>query len=502
MRHLIYTFVLFTTFIQSSYAQPISEYILNEIEPRTNEIIDSVLMLSDSTSIYREDLGLEDCQYINYWNKRKSLIPEKDYFNLINHKSPIIRFHSYIYILDNKLPLSKMEFINYHLADLEYVQYVTSRYQLNEITWKLYENKYETRWIKTGPGYKPLIQHVIEAANFSKNELEILYRSIIKKDLNSKEFPLSQLSLTESNYSIIKSLAHQKNTTAIAMLAEYQKEENQDFLFNYLDSVFYLKTNRENKRFVEHSVKYDYPKGSIDRFLKFYEELKTSNSHNIHKYVYKHYAKNNTPIRKELMTRLLLESSNATEQRRKEIYKNIVSLLWHVPDGELIDFRIEFWEKFGRLKCSSFRHIKSQYPDVAFRIANAELDRLEYDNYNSRHHINCLRKFVGNIVDNNLSPEKYINWALISKDQDLPEQALALSSIYSFPSSKVYVLNLMQSDNSSIRFRRIIDALVEFKLSENEKEEIREWVKPYRESEKSSKYAYPLEENLKKMGIE
>ena len=53
-----------------------------------------------------------------------------------------------------------------------------------------------------------------------------------------------------------------------------------------------------------------------------------------------------------------------------------------------------------------------------------------------------------------------------------------------------------------MRFRRIIDAMVEFELSEHEKIQILNWVEPYRESEKYSRYPYPLEENLKKMGIE
>ena len=162
------------------------------------------------------------------------------------------------------------------------------------------------------------------------------------------------------------------------MLAEYQRDENQNFLLSKIDSIFQNKANRENRRFVEHSVKYDYPDGSIDLFLKFYEDLMASDSHHLHKWIYKHYAKNNTPIRKKRLESLLLDSTNATGQKRKDNFTRITSLLKDVPENELTEFRIEFWEKSGELKCSSFRHINSHDPDVAFEIAKTELDRLEH----------------------------------------------------------------------------------------------------------------------------
>ena len=285
------------------------------------------------------------------------------------------------------------------------------------------------------------------------------------------------------------------------MLAEYQKEENQDFLLKQLDSVFYFKTNRENRRFVEHSVKYDYPKGSIDRFLKFYEELKATDSHFIHKHSYLNYAKNNTPIRNKLMTALLLDAANSSDERKKEIFERISSLLWKVPDSEMIDFRIEFWKNGGRLKCSSFRHINSKYPELAFSIAKTELGKLENDNYNRKHYYNCYRKFIGNVADNNISPEKYINWTLKSSNQDLQNLALAMLCEYSYHSSKKLVFGLMESDSTPMRYRRIIDAVLHFELNESEKEQIQRWVNPYRIMEKTSKYPYPIEENLEKIGI-
>ena len=245
LKKLKYSIVFMTNLVYSTYAQPISDYIPEKVEFSTNEIIDSVFVLMDSTRLYIADPELENCKYIKYWNSHKSMIPEKDYFNLINHQSPIIRYHSYRYILEKELVSSKLEFINHHLADVQGIQYVTDSYQLNELTWRLVEN----RWVKTGPGFRPLIVHLVTTADLEEKEKEILYRAIIQENINSAlvtEFPLSQLTLDDSNYAVIKSLALQGNTDAIARLSEYQKEENEVFLLNHFDSIFIHKTDRDN----------------------------------------------------------------------------------------------------------------------------------------------------------------------------------------------------------------------------------------------------------------
>ena len=495
MKQLMYSLLFVSAFIYNSDAQPVSAYEPDGIDNLTNEIVDSLFTLMEPSDVHIADSRLKDCDYIKYWNKYGSEIPKEDFLNLINHPSAIIRYHSYRYILDNDLVSSKREFIIHHLADLEYVQYVTSKYQLNELTWILKDSK----WVKSGPGFQPLIVHLIHTIELAENEREGLYRTIIQENNNSSlvtEFPLNQLRLNEENYSVIKSLALSGNVTAIGKLAEYQKEENQDFLLSYLDSTFLLKTDRENRKFIEHSVKYDYPKGSIDRFLSHYKQ--NESEYIRYKHLYLHYAKDNTPIRKNLLNQLILKASVATETEKDKIHEQIKSHLKKTPDGELIDFRIEFWKESGWLECSSVHDINKRYPDVALEIAKAELVKLERDEFEK---VNCYRKLISIIVKKNLSPEKYINWGLQSEDGQLLHSALALSGKYPFPSNKALVLSLMKPDCSPIRLRRIIDTLVEYDLSDNDRRQILEWVEPFRDVEESSKYPYPLEENLKRMGI-
>lgn len=500
MRRLKNTILLIISFLSSLTAQPVSQYNLSELEPNTVQLLNSVFALMDTTFTYIAHEELENCAYLEYWNKHHEEIPEKDFFNLIYHESPVIRYHSYRHILENKLASSPQDFIFPHLADLETVLLLKHRYQLNELVWKLDD---VGRWVKVGPGSKPLILHVIGHTELSEEDSEALYQSIIKSNKPSAfatELSLAKLNANESNYPVIKMMAHKNNNTAIALLTEYQKEENQDFLLSRLDSVFHHNTDRENRRFIIEAVKYDYPRGALEKFHAYYEMQKErgNNFYKRYKYLYEQYAKNQTPIKIQLFKDLFQKAENTTTEKRRDLYKQIAKELNKIPDEELLDYRIEFWRKSGRLDCSTFHVLKRSHPDIAFEIAQTELDKIEQGTYR---HYNCFSQYIYRIAAQDLSPEKYLHWALQSTDRRLPNSVLLLPKEYHYSSSKPYIFQLMTTDNTPLRVRSIIKGLVHYDLSEEEREHIVDWVKPYRGQESHNSFHVPLDKALDKLGI-
>jgi len=130
----------------SSNAQALAEYHPDDLETRTNEILDSlfnvygtpvdITFVSNGHS-YEATLYLEDSEkkildvynrrrnrsdQFKYWQSVRKAIPKKDFFILENHPSSFIRWYIYSHILEKRLVPSNMEFLLAHLSDVESVE--------------------------------------------------------------------------------------------------------------------------------------------------------------------------------------------------------------------------------------------------------------------------------------------------------------------------------------------------------------------------------------------
>ncbi len=487
--------ILLCTFSLFLIGQPSSEYNGNSIDANTQKVIDSLVNFRYSykrrfLSIGQPTVNQKDQNH--YWNSHKAEIPEKDFFDLINHKSPVIRYYAYSHIIKNQLTSSKVEFLLNHLEDVEKIRYSNYRSSL-----MARPDKHEL---------KPLILYILIHSELSQIEQETMAKAIIDLQLDNKDmmdYALDHLELNEENYSLIKSVANDnKNNKAIALLAEYQNEDDQDFLSTKLSSIYKNNKYEENKRFVKFAIENDFPIGSSDLFIAAHQNAKKSNqlsaSIRRNSEFYKLITKYDKEHRENILLDLLSAADKDSLTRKKNFYQ-IHLIIKEVSPKELLDFRIKFWEKGGRLKCASYDHVKRLDSELAFRLAKRDLDLLEKDEL---HKFGCIRRFAEEMEENNLSSEKYINWGLQVSDGYLRLNAIKTSAYYPYPSAKKYILNLLGPGYKEYEHPNIIRTLSKHSLDTDEKEKIRKWFKERRYKKEYRDEIYKLKKTILEMGID
>jgi len=485
--------IMLSTFSLYLIGQPISEYDGKYLQPSTLKIIDSL-----SSFKYKNRFTVHEWYPVNlksqneYWNSHNTVIPAKDFFILANHISPTIRYYAYDYIIQNQLTSSKLEFLLDHLEDVEKVLFV---YGKNSLFPKPSAQK-----------FRPLLLSILYRSNLSENEQVMITKVIIDlkiKDNDLMDYALEHLELNESNYPTIKLVANDNtNNKAIALLAEYQKKEDQDFLKDKLKSIYRARSYSLNERFLKFAFENNFPNDPAELFLALHQEAKESNQLSVflrkNSDIYTLIVVNSEAYRETILLDLLTARDVGIDNR-KEHLNRINSIIRDLPAKELLDFRVMFWKQSGRLKCASLEFIKNRDLDLALQIAKKDLALLEKDEFLK---LGCIRTYVRLLEENNLSAEKYINWGLQASDRNVRLNAINSSCAFPYPTAKKHLFNLWGPENNEYEYPSIIRALAKQELNLAEKDQIKEWYYDIRFKKKYKEHFFRVKEMILEMGIE
>lgn len=475
----------------SSNAQALAEYHPDDLETRTNEILDSlfnvygtpvdITFVSNGHS-YEATLYLEDSEkkildvynrrrnrsdQFKYWQSVRKAIPKKDFFILENHPSSFIRWYIYSHILEKRLVPSNMEFLLAHLSDVESVELLSRTREV-----------YSTPLI-----YKLIVDPKLtrEEQKIFRNKRNEIAMKILDLNLESPamtDYALQRLGIVESNYDTIRHHAFKGNKIAERQLMRFKNEKDQDFFAKKISAILMADTIvKDHNSLVRHMIQHNFPKVPPDVYVLVHDKAKASGRLeqvlNEYSFMYRKLISSRHPQRLRIVNDLL-ETSFSEKFTDELLAYRITSLLGSGYDhkGEFSELRMSFWEEHGILSRNTFYSLSTKFPERAIPLAIKELDLLVTDQFKK---VGDFRSFIRALRENKIPTEKYIDLALKSENHRLNETALGTLGKNPHLSAKSYLFDLLETPTFVHVDDKILKLLDTYALTSVEKNRVKEW---------------------------
>ena len=449
-------------------AQGLSTYQPDLCQSQSLTIIDSTLRFGNAWhGVYLDNgIGGEISDQYHYWKSNRDLIPDQDLFVLKNHPSPIVRYYTYVTLMDRDILESELDFLLFHLSDEEVMMF------------------------RSGcvGHYRPLILHVIYHGRLSGEENAVIAEAIAVSSTESKkliEYSAKHYRAIDSQYDSIRTLAIQRDYTAVFDLLRYKSDQDQTILQEIiaemlsLNSVKYVKRSSIHTRILNSAVKYNFPRGSLDLLYDFYESAKRDKalepSLKRCGIIYELLMKYQHPNRAQVVDNFL-QSDFLVDGRYNPLLKKISDLLSDNRGDDLNSARMLLWEKYGRVRPGSYvQDLYECYPARVLSLVIKEMDKIKTGN--CKQYL-MLKDYCDILITHSISIEEYLRLVFECEDSYSIYAVLRVLNNNPIPSLKDKVLNvLLNTDIEEHNFypNQIFYTLSQYDLNLEDKEQIKQW---------------------------